>query len=660
MWETDWASPPADLLAPAPRPSSLDPDDVESAYALLWMEHCIECAIPDCYSTCPLYVERRDRKCARLRYGIHPNPAFRGLFEFGADVHFRRWGKLESKLSYGAASPRELRRMLDRDRGALTVINAAATALEPLNPKRTLNGAYRVLRDRIVTGATSGQVRDGASFDAFVAEVYNPNDAAVMLVLEIHDERLRHRVSLPLAPGWNLHRIPYREMAVDLSRLEGRILVYPENDAEVRLIFTWLDFVRYTPAARDRERTGTGAHAAANAAGAEAAHAPTRANGVATASPAARHPTDGPEPASKPAAKVKVVAWDLDHTLWRGILVEDGAEALVLNPLAIETVKKLDERGILNTILSKNDRAPAWAKLTEWGIQEYFVSPAINWGRKSANLTQIAEELNLNLDAFALVDDSAFERAEVSSELPQVRVFADTDLDGLLERPEFDVPVTDDSRRRRFSYLAEDTRKAIAASYGDDYAEFLRSCGMVTRLFQPVEPKQRSRALELIQRSNQLNLSTRRYTPEQFDALLADPEVLALAWSCKDRYGDYGAVGFLSVSLEGDVPVLRDLVISCRVAKKKVENALFQWLADGFRAHGRDRLEAAYLPTSRNHVLLDSLSEVGFVKMAERDGHIVLELPLRDPLPDGTIVTIDASSVRFPESRTIGSRGAAS
>src|SRR6185503_15752015 len=139
MWETEWAAPPAGALVPTSRPTTLDPADVESAYALLWMEHCIECAIPDCYSVCPLYVERRDRKCARLRYGIYPNPDFRGLFEFGADVHFRRWGKLESKLDYGTASPAELRRLLQRDRGVLAIVNPIASALEPLNPQRRLN-----------------------------------------------------------------------------------------------------------------------------------------------------------------------------------------------------------------------------------------------------------------------------------------------------------------------------------------------------------------------------------------------------------------------------------------------------------------------------------------------------------------------------------------
>ena len=618
MWETEWAAPPTGGPTLVGSASRLVRADVEIAYALLWLEHCIECAIPECYSTCPLYVRRADKKCARLRYGIYPNPAFQGLFDFGADVHFRRWGKLESKLTYGSGTPDRIRTLEARDMRTVAILNPVAASLVTLNPERRLNGAYRLFRDAAIARATRQPAR--AEFDEFVVEVYNPQPEPVGLIVEIHQDRLRFRDVLRLAPGHSIHRLPFATMDIDLGRAEGRILVYPENDAEVRLIFTWLDFVRLTDVAR-----------AVRAAGA-------------TRAPAASEPK-----AARPASKVKCVAWDLDNTMWKGILVEDGPEALQVNPAAVEVVRRLDARGILNTIASKNDHAPAWAKLTELGIQDYFVSPAINWGRKSANLRQIAEDLNFNVDTFAFVDDSAFERSEVASELPQVRVFADTDISTLLERPEFDVPVSEESKQRRFSYLAEDKRKEIAASYGDNYDAFLESCGMRTLLFRPEEPQQRERSLELIQRSNQLNLSTRRYTAEEFGALLDDPRVLSLAWSCRDRHGDYGSVGFLSVSLHGEPPVLRDLVISCRIAKKKVENALFGWIAEELRAKGHDRLHAWYKRTARNHVLLEALQEVGFQPVGERDSVTVLELRFDREVPGRRIVAIEAPGVSVPD-----------
>ena len=618
MWETEWAAPPTGGPTLAGNASRLDRADVEIAYALLWLEHCIECAIPECYTTCPLYVRRADQKCARLRYGIYPNPAFQGLFDFGVDVHFRRWGKLESKLTYGSGTPDRIRALEARDMRTVAILNPVAASLEALNPERRLNWRLPAVARR------RDHARDAPARATRVRRVrrrgLQPQSEPVGLIVEIHQDRLRFRDSLRLPPGHSVHRLPYATMDVDLGRAEGRILVYPENDAEVRLIFTWLDFVRLTSAAR-----------AARAAGAADA-------------PAASEPKT-----ARPASKVKCVAWDLDNTMWKGILVEDGPEALQLNPAAVEVVRRLDERGILNTIASKNDHAPAWAKLTELGIQDFFVSPAINWGRKSANLRQIAEDLNFNLDTFAFIDDSAFERSEVASELPQVRVFPDTDISTLLERPEFDVPVSEESKRRRFSYLAEDKRKEIAASYGDNYDAFLESCGMHTLLFRPAEPKQRERSLELIQRSNQLNLSTRRYTADEFGALLDDPRVLSLAWSCRDRHGDYGSVGFLSVSVHGEPPVLRDLVISCRIAKKKVENALFGWIAQELRAKGHDRLHAWYKRTPRNHVLLEALLEVGFVALGERDGVTVLELRFDRDVPGRRIVAIEAPGVSVPD-----------
>src|SRR5438105_10164366 len=163
----------------------------------------------------------------------------------------------------------------------------------------------------------------------------------------------------------------------------------------------------------------------------------------------------GSAQAAAPADKVKCVAWDLDNTLWEGTLLEDGPDGCRLRPEVRALIERLDERGILQTAVSKNDHDDAWAVVERLGLQDYFLYPAINWGQKSANLKQIAERLNIGIDTFAFVDDSPFERAEVAAALPMVRVYSPEQLAGLLERPELDVPVTEMSRKRRLSYLAE-------------------------------------------------------------------------------------------------------------------------------------------------------------------------------------------------------------
>ena len=123
MWQTDWAEAPRQTAnTEGPQISTLAPESVSSTYLLSWNEHCIECAVPDCYALCPLYVRRRDRKCARFKYGISPNPKYPGLFPFGAEIEIRRWGKLESTFGFGAVKPWQAR-LLDRiDRSFLRCI----------------------------------------------------------------------------------------------------------------------------------------------------------------------------------------------------------------------------------------------------------------------------------------------------------------------------------------------------------------------------------------------------------------------------------------------------------------------------------------------------------------------------------------------------------
>jgi FkbH-like protein len=625
VWVTEWGvSPGPTLRSPEPR-SAVDVSTVAYASSLIWAEHCIECAIPECYSVCPLYVARQDHKCARFKYGIYANGDFPGLFEFGADLHFRRWGRLEAPLNLRVASPRRMRQWAQIDRASISLINPIARVLSRIDPKRRLNGVYRVASDQAFVRAASRIANQSPAFDEFLIEVLNPNPSPVSLIVEIRQDVPVYRASFSLLPGQSVHRIPFSDLVSHFEDGAGRILVYPENDAEVRLVFRWLDLVRY------REKGQNTGPMPGESTSAEGRGDPRL------------NLTPG-QAARVPAAKVKCVAWDLDNTLWAGVLVDDGPEVLALRPGVVEAIKGLDGRGILNTIVSKNDHDPAWAKVVEFGLSEFFVSPAINWGAKSANLRGIAETLNIGIDTFLLIDDSAFERAEVSNALPEVRVVDDQAIDQLLDRPEFDVPVTAEAKQRRLSYLAEDTRRAVAATSRGSYEEFLTSCEMITELFVPESPTERERVLELLLRSNQLNLSTRRYTPGELGSLLGDPSIVSLGIRCHDRFGDYGIVGFLAIATAGTEPRLRDLVISCRIAQKKVENAIFQWLMRELNQRHARWLEAAYLPTARNHVLLAALMDVGFGPREIEDGMQILRLDLSVAIPDANIVTIQASA----------------
>src|SRR5205823_3850109 len=124
---------------------------------------------------------------------------------------------------------------------------------------------------------------------------------------------------------------------------------------------------------------------------------------------------------AKPAHKVKCVVWDLDNTLWNGILGERGAEGVSLRDQAVATILALDNRGVLQSIASKNDHDEGGRALQHFGLSHFFLHPAIGWQPKSAGIRSIARRLNISTDSFAFIDDSAFERAEVTTHLPEVR-----------------------------------------------------------------------------------------------------------------------------------------------------------------------------------------------------------------------------------------------
>ena len=171
----------------------------------------------------------------------------------------------------------------------------------------------------------------------------------------------------------------------------------------------------------------------------------------------------------------------------------------------IDTIKSLDERGIVQSISSKNDYEPAMAMLKKLGIDEYFLYPQINWNPKSDSLMNIVNNLNINIDTVAFIDDSDFERAQVSSVLPQVRVYKETDIPNLLKEDPFDVMITTESKNRRAMYKAEEKRNQIKSSYSTNIEDFIKQCQLKINIFTPTTDEELLRCYELVLRTNQLN-----------------------------------------------------------------------------------------------------------------------------------------------------------
>jgi FkbH-like protein len=558
-----------------------------------WEEHCHECAVPHCYSECSVYRARADRRCRRFDYGCMPDYRYRGVYRYGIDVRFGRWAKLETQFNQFSVSP-WLARAVDRvSRQASRISKWLSPLVFWAAPIRRVTWITEHARNRFLRFLSSLLPQPA---DEFVAEVYNLQPLAVPLVVQCAapSRGVFHRRSIILNPGLNRIRIPINELGlIDVER--ATVCVYPGDELNARLIFTWLDFVEMRPL-----------HGELNCS----------------------RPLDN----SAPAENVKCVAWDLDNTVWDGVLIEDGSQGLRLRAAVVDVIRQLDQRGIIHTVVSKNTHEDAWQVLQALGIHEYFIFPAINWGNKSDNLVQVAKRINIGLDAFAFIDDSVFERELVRTTLPMVRVYADQEASTLPQLKPFLGSATEMGRDRRLAYLAEMKREEFRTHAAGDDVDFLRSCEIRASFFRPRTADEIERCLELVQRSNQLNLCARRYSAEQFEQLLQSDALESFGMRCADRFGSYGIVGFITIR-PGDEPAIEDLVLSCRVAKRRVEHALVKWLGERYEKQGKAAMTATLVHSPRNHVLAAVFDDLPFSVVstnAERTTYRVLLERLRE------------------------------
>lgn len=564
--------------------------DVDKVILCTWEEHCVECAWPLCYDSCKMFQRRYDGRCIRVIDGLVRNYNYSGVLGYGMDCRFRKWGKVETSYSSVAMAPAQYRKISQRDASIEYTIGQMVRASGYFHSFLGLRNKYRKIKaERIAT-----MPRTSATPDAFVIQCFLPEAESAQLLVQFDNYQgvIHYSKIHALQSGENNIVIPLGGVKGFAPGDHTRIFVTPLGEEQTRIVFTWLN--------------------------------PVILKSKATVPDA-------------PASKIKCVAWDLDNTMWKGILSEDGLDALVINREAVDAVKELDRKGILNTICSKNDHQAAMEAVRKFGLEEYFLYPAINWGQKSQSLKTIAKQLNLGIDSFAFVDDNPRERAEVSSVLPCVRCYADTQIQELMSDPATDVPVTEESGKRRLSYMQEMQRQEFKESFSEDYDSFLRNLGM-TLTRSRVGEGNFDRSLELLARTNQLNLRTVRYTADEFRQLLGKEGVSTFCFGCTDRFGDYGQVGVMTVMLDGTRATILDLVISCRVAGKKVEQAMIQSLNPFLAERGVVSLDADLCRTKRNKPIEMVFDSLPFIKTETDSEHVHYAMESIDALQESDIV----------------------
>ena len=336
------------------------------------------------------------------------------------------------------------------------------------------------------------------------------------------------------------------------------------------------------------------------------------------------------------------MVWDLDNTLWDGILVEDGEEGINLKEGIRNVIETLDKRGIVNSIASKNDHQKAWRKLESLGLSHYFVFPQINWDPKSQNIRRISEDFNVGLDSIAFIDDSPFERSEVKRSLKSVRVFEHDQYMSLLNMRDFNPSVSSESSSRRDFYISQHKRSSTLTDFNGSYFEFIKESEINLSIGR-ADINNIDRVHELIQRTNQMNFSATRYDRERLMNLLQDDLMLPLYLVARDKFGDYGTVGFCLIDITKHT--VTDLMFSCRVQSKRVEHAFIYYLLDLCRQAAWLSLKVEYLPTERNRQTAKVFQDLSFKKVDGADRITIWEKETTKPIEGEGLIEISSNGI---------------
>jgi len=337
----------------------------------------------------------------------------------------------------------------------------------------------------------------------------------------------------------------------------------------------------------------------------------------------------------------KCLVLDLDNTLWGGVIGDDGLEGIKLGQgnatgeafLAMQRyAAALGRRGIILAVCSKNNpevAEEAFAKHPEMALRRGDIACFVaNWNDKAGNLRHIARTLNIGLDSLVFLDDNPAERAIVRRELPEVAVPevgedvanypATLAAAGYFETVSF---TADDAARGR-SY-ALNAERAAALEQATDLAGYLRSLAM-TMTAREVGPAELPRATQLINKTNQFNLTTRRYTEADTERFSTDPDTVMLSLRLRDRFGDNGLISVVIARPDPALPpgemLIDTWLMSCRVLGRQVEQATLSVLAEHAARRGATALVGEYRPTAKNGMVAEHYSRLGFQPMAAPEG----------------------------------------
>ena len=353
----------------------------------------------------------------------------------------------------------------------------------------------------------------------------------------------------------------------------------------------------------------------------------------------------------------KVLVLDLDNTLWGGVIGDDGVDKIVLGretPLAEAYTAfqnyclRLRERGILLAVCSKNDDTVARSGFTHPDSVlklEHFSAFRANWDPKHENLLSIARELNLGVDSFVFVDDNPAERAIVEAQTPGVAVpNVGSDVakfPAIIDAGRYFEPVSlgrEDLERAKL--YEENAQRAQLEQKFANYGEYLESLEMTAEIDR-FNATYMERIAQLTNKTNQFNLTTRRYTLAEIEATVSDGRHIGLYGKLTDRFGDNGLISIVLGRKDGHELHLDLWLMSCRVLKRDMEIAMLDAVAMRARSAGLVRLIGYYLPTKKNGMVVEHYATLGFEKIATgEDGATTWSLELAGYQPRNRYIRV--------------------
>ncbi|MEH2170916.1 MAG: HAD-IIIC family phosphatase [Nostoc sp.] len=319
---------------------------------------------------------------------------------------------------------------------------------------------------------------------------------------------------------------------------------------------------------------------------------------------------------------IKCVVWDLDNTLWHGVLLEN--DKVYLRENIVNIIHTLDNRGILQSIASKNDRATAIAKLEEFGFKKYFLYSQINWNSKAASLKEVARLLNIGLDAIAFIDDQLFELEEVKFTLPEILCINADEIGNILDMPVMNPRfITEDSQIRRLMYISDIERQNAEKEFVGTGDEFLATLNMNFTISSAQE-EDLQRAEELTLRTNQLNTTGYTYSYDELNYFRQSENHKLLIASLEDKYGSYGKIGLVLIECQPKSWIIKLLLMSCRVMSRGIGTIMLNHVMSLAQSNNV-RLLAEFVPNDRNRMMYISYKFAGFKEIDKNGNSVIFE-----------------------------------